>query len=462
MRIARLLPRFQAAYRQAAELDARENWNRGQLAHFQLERLNRLWESARRNVAYYREQQRRLELPAFFESLEQFSALVPILRRETIADRRHDLLSEQAQRGSWKRTGGSSGQPLSVYWAKAAHLENLRCKYRFYAHWNLDIFHRTAFVWGHSGALAPGHTGFLYRLRQPIERRLRGRILLSAYRLGHEDLRSYLKRIGSFRPESLYGYPTALGLLAREAETTGFRCPTLKLIVCSGEPASQELIARIQSSFRAPVVVEYGSIECGVIASQLPDGCLYVRDDQYYLETLPARRGGFEIVVTVLNNPSFPLIRYAIGDLTPVPVVRPVKGFSHLAAIEGRKNDFIVSRSGRFVHSSRFDAFFKYECSNLRSFRIRQGERGDLLVDVVPNDSGVRFETGVIEERLRNLVEGFPVEVRECKTDPLTPAGKHRPVCSHLANRPHSDSIDSDRALEGIPRERNCPVGSLT
>jgi phenylacetate-coenzyme A ligase PaaK-like adenylate-forming protein len=36
--------------------------------------------------------------------------------------------------------------------------------------------------------------------------------------------------------------------------------------------------------------------------------------------------GQYDIIVTVLNNPSFPLIRYAIGDVTSAELVEPSAG----------------------------------------------------------------------------------------------------------------------------------------
>ena len=65
--------------------------------------------------------------------------------------------------------------------------------------------------------LAPGLAGLVARWRRPLEDRLRNRLRLSAYRMGREDLLLYLRKIQAFRPASIYGYSTALYLLAREA-----------------------------------------------------------------------------------------------------------------------------------------------------------------------------------------------------------------------------------------------------
>jgi hypothetical protein len=56
----------------------------------------------------------------------------------------------------------------------------LRAKYRFQAMWGVDVFDRTAFLWGHSASLKPGLAGRVARAQQPVEDRLRNRLRLSA------------------------------------------------------------------------------------------------------------------------------------------------------------------------------------------------------------------------------------------------------------------------------------------
>ena len=173
----------------------RETWPRSAIEAFQLDRLNAVWQHAAVHVPYYRGLRAAAGLPLRFASLPEFGSSVPVLYKSEVQKKPQSFFSEQPQRGEWKRTGGSTGNPMSVYWASAAYLEMLRAKYRFHAMWGVDIFDRTAFLWGHSASFAPGLPGWLARLRQPLEDRLRSRIRLSAYRLGKNDLDTYLQRI---------------------------------------------------------------------------------------------------------------------------------------------------------------------------------------------------------------------------------------------------------------------------
>lgn len=431
MRLARFLPRFQRAYRALDTLAMRESWSRQQIECFQLERLNTVWQHAIAHVPYYRRLAAQSGLPPGFSSLAQFRATVPILSKTEVRDQPRAFLSAKAKRGRWRRTSGSTGTPISFYWAKDAHLEMLRSKYRFQAMWGVDVFDRVAYLWGHSASFAPGLAGQIARFRQPLEDRLRNRLRLSAYRLGHDDLRDHLQRITGFRPASIYGYSRALYLLALEAQATGFRCDSLKLLTLTGEAASLHIIDTVEKAFGVPAVVEYGSIDCGLIAAEWPDRTLRVCEDLTLLETLPRQDGRYDIIVTVLNNPSFPLIRYSIDDITDAPLEQPTHGFAILKNVAGRKDDFVLSGAGRYLPSDLFLSVFEQHKA-IRRFRVRQHGDGAIAVAIEIGGASAALDIAVLERRLKELVEGLPVKLQVVDAIPLTAAGKHRTVVSDL------------------------------
>jgi phosphoenolpyruvate mutase len=432
MRLASLLPRFREAYRSLDTLEARERWSRDEIEAFQNERLNRVWAHAIAHVPYYRELAVSQSLPSRFANLAEFRAHVPLLPKAAVQAEPRRLLSENAAAGVWTRTGGSTGTPMDCYWATDAHREMLRAKYRFLASWDQDFFDRTAFLWGHSTSLKPGLRGCIARLRTPLEDRIRNRIRLSAYQLGRDTLRDYLRRIAAFRPTMLYGYSRALALLANEAEATGFRCDSLKLAVLTGEPTFQNYVATIERVFQISAVGEYGSVECGFIAGEGRDRVLQVREDVVLLETPLREDGRFDVVVTILNNPAFPLLRYMIGDVTDAPLDIPSRGFARLAAVAGRNNDLVINRSGAFLHSSHFDALFKYDTAAIRGFRVRQHPDGSLNVALELRDPEAKVDLNVLAAKLTALVEGYPVKIEVVEALPQSPAGKHRLVISDL------------------------------
>lgn len=431
--LVRYLPRFRKAYRELGNLASREEWSREEIQQFQLERINGLWRQATASVPYYERLARARKLPGRFASLEEYQSLVPVLPRETVRLRPHDFLSRDRSPGKWKRTSGSTGNPISVYWGHDAHHEMLRCKYRFLAMWGVDIFDPTVFLWGQGNVYEEGWRVYWDRLRQQVEDRLRRRLRLSTRRLRKDDLRGYLQRMKAFRPALLYSYSKAGYLLAREAREAGIRIPSLKLTILSSERVYPEYISEIESALGVPTVVEYGSIECGLLAYEDVTRRLRVREDIAFVETAPQEGAAHKIIVTVLTNPSFPLLRYEIGDLTSAPLGRPSSGFAVLEDVLGRCNSLLQTPAGDCVHPAQVELFFETDArSAVRRYEVHQRDDGSvetLLELTQPVGAG---EIANWQHTLREMVGGYPVRVKVVDEIPTSASGKHRWIRSDL------------------------------
>ena len=431
MTVLKWLPRFRRAYREMDLFASRETWTRQEIERFQLERLNKLWQTVIQTVPFYKELYERLHLPSRFASLGEFSESVPILEKHDVQNGRFQLLSRSPERGSWKLTGGSTGSPTYVYRSKEAHLEMLRSRYRFHAMWGVDILDRMVSLWGHCTSYAPGLVGWISKRRIPLEDYFRNRLRLSAYDITRDRLRQYLDRIAEFRPVALYGYAMAGHLLAAEAETVGFTCDSLRWINLTAEPVAPRTVELCQRVFRAPTVAEYGSVECGFLAGEWLDRTLRVREDLNFLETLPRPDGRYDIVVTVLGNPSFPLLRYRLGDITDRPLEVPSQGFSILHNVSGRNIDAIISRTGRCYHGTAIMDFMD-DCKNVRRYQIHQAAGGAVTIRLEASHLTPR-EISWVTQQMEQMLEGFPVTVEVVDDVPQTLAGKHRFLTSELA-----------------------------
>jgi phenylacetate-coenzyme A ligase PaaK-like adenylate-forming protein len=431
--LLRLLPRFSNAYRALNTLADRETWSRAEIEAWQLHQLNAVWQHARAYVPHYRQIASSRRLPPRFAALQEFRDTVPVLERAQLKDWSPRLLSERPAPGKWHVSSGSTGSPTSFYWEREAHLEVLRCRYRMYAAWGVDLFDRTAFLWSDGARHTPGVAGSLARVRRTIEDRLRNRLRLSAYRLGPSDLRAHLRRLATFRPAALYAYSTSAYLLAREAMAEGIRLASLKLCALSAEPAFPHMVSAVERAFGVPAIVEYGATECPLIAGEGPDRRLRVREDVALVETRPAPDGGHEIVLTLLMNRSFPLLRYAIGDLTDHPLELPESGFAMMKNVAGRRNDLIVTRSGRLLHPTRFDFLFGFTLAKaVRRFQIHQRADGAVTVAVEIGQPVASREIVAVETELLELLEGYPVSLKLVDALPDAPR-KHRWTTSDLA-----------------------------
>lgn len=433
MSVLRLLPRYRGLRETLARLASHERWSRDEIEAHQLARVNTLWRNAVREVPHYAALGRERRLPDTFGSLAEFRAEVPVLSRERVRRRPGSFRSRRFEPGGWHRTGGSTGAPTPVYWSSRSHRASLHAQYRFRELWNIDPFDKTAMLWGHAASFAPGVTGLVDRVRRPAEDWLRKRLRLSAYRLGDDDLRGYLRRMARFRPAWLYAYGSAAYLLARAAEAEAAPVPPLKAVVVTAEPAPAFVLETIESAFGCPALVEYGSVDCGFLAYTDRRRSLRVREDRVILETVP-EGDVHAILVTVLDNPSFPLIRYRIGDVLATEIEKKENGFSVLGPVQGRTNDALVTRTGRRVHSESVTHVLKHESDAIAQFQAKQAEDGEVVVSLKA-EPNMRFDATRVTRKLVDLLEGQPVRLETLEELPKTPGGKHRWVISELADR---------------------------
>lgn len=421
-------PRIRRAYRAQAELEAREHWPRERIDAYQLMRVNELWRHAVEHVPYHRALRAELGLPDRFDTLDQFRDRLPILDKTTLRTRAAEFKSERPGRGAYRQTSGSTGRPMEFFWNHGAHHEVLRARYRFYCSWGVDIVDRTAFVWGGGGL----HQRF-DDVRQSIEDRLRGRLRLGADILDPLTLRENLDRIRHHRPTMLYGFTQAIYLLAREAIVSDVDCPSLRAVVVTGEIATPHVLATIETAFGVPAVVEYGSTECNLIAGLAPDRTLRVREDVVLLETELRTDGRYDLVMTVLGNHAFPLLRYRIEDTSGRPLETGPAGFAILHDLVGRDDDLIFTSDGAPVHSAAIDEVFEDRTDLVRRYRVHQRGDGAVEVQMIPTEQCTDDDEAAIAAALRQIVGDYPVEVEAVERIETTEAGKHRVVTSDLA-----------------------------
>jgi len=427
MNVLRYLPRFRHLDQQLRVYADRESWSRADVESYQLERLNQVWSHAQKHVAYYHKLT--AELPPRFGSLKEYSALMPLLPKRRVRDQPQEFFSNQHQAGRWYRSGGSTGSPTAIFWEWEAHREVLRAKYRCEQAHGLDVFDPKAFLWGRSGSFAPGWKGHLDRLLSPIQDKLRGRKRLSAYDLGPEKLQALLPEIQAYGARSLYGYSSAVYLLADAAYEHDYHFPSLTLAIMTAEPADASMRQHVEQRLGCRAVTEYGATECDLIAYTMPDSTLRTRDDVVFVETLANAHGTYDIVLSVLTNSSFPLLRYCIEDTTASAQKISACGFSVLDEIRGRSNDILVGRAGSLIHPMIVKHTMEH-LTSIRRFQAHQQKTGELLLTIECCAELPEKQLALVSERLQDILEGFPVQTRIVDVIPGNLAGKHRWVLS--------------------------------
>ncbi len=168
-----------------------------------------------------------------------------------------------------------------------------------------------------------------------------------------------LDALGREQPTILAGYPSILGLLSDEVVAGRLLLSPLS-IFSGGERLTRNLRAKIQNAFGCPVYDYYGCAEANPIAMECDEHRLHLIEDSVVLEPVDARlrpvrpgQASAACLLTNLNNPILPILRYQLSDQVvvsdkPCPCGCP---FVCLETIEGRWAEllYMMGRDGRDV-----------------------------------------------------------------------------------------------------------------
>jgi phenylacetate-CoA ligase len=170
---------------------------------------------------------------------------------------------------------------------------------------------------------------------------------------------SQVQALALLRPAAYAGTPSFLRILMERAEETGQPCTSLTKALVSGEALPPSL--RAWFAERGVKVHEmYGSADLGMVAYESDGADGWVVDEGVLLEivepggTQPMPEGEVgEIVVTVLGNADYPLIRFGTGDLSAI-----VAGSSERASPCGRTNIRLKGWLGRADQTTKVKGMF--------------------------------------------------------------------------------------------------------
>jgi len=169
---------------------------------------------------------------------------------------------------------------------------------------------------------------------------------------------SQVQALASLRPAAYAGTPSFLKLLLERGEELG-QPNSLEKALVSGEALPPSLRAWFQER-GLRVFQMYGSADLGLMAYETDGGDGWVIDEGVIVEivepggTRPMPEGETgEVVVTILANGDYPLIRFSTGDLSAF-----VPGSSHTPSPCGRTNRRLKGWLGRADQTTKVKGMF--------------------------------------------------------------------------------------------------------
>ena len=414
------------------ELEKSQWLSANRIREIQFEQLTRHLEFAYRHVPYYRCLFDEHDIqPNRIKDLNDFRR-IPFLTRESLRDQFENLRSQVSIRGVQKlSTGGSTGSPVSVLVDPIRNSFVDAVRLRSHRWFDADVGVREVVLWGSPIEVT----------RQDYVRNIRDRLmnsrLLSAFNLGESSLAKYSDVIVSYQPVKMYGYASALYLLAQYFQKNNREPPhTLKVIFATAEPLFDFQRRTIEVAFGTKVAIEYGARDAGLMANECPEGGLHIPAEGMLIEVeRSGSEAAGEIVVTNLYSQAMPIIRYRTGDIGeladgPCPCGR---GLPLLRSVQGRQTDFILTADGRIIHALAV-IYVLRDCPEIEKFQVVQQSASEITVIIVPRAVLRESVRTKIHANLQKLLgTNTQITITTAPTISTSPSGKFRYVISKVA-----------------------------
>ena len=399
-------------------------WGAEQHRAYQTERLDALLDGAIRRVPFYGRYHRLLGRPA----LRILSEMEPIDKQTVQADPERFLNpAVPADRTYRTSTGGTTGEPLKIILNKAG----------FQIEWAFMVcqWMRAGFRPGMSRATFRGVSfprGGLWQAN-PVYDELQ----FSPFAMSPENLGRYVQKLQQYRPDFLYGYPSALTILARHYEMhPDVPVPKVKGLLCGSEnirPGQREYLAQV---FKARPYSWYGMSEKVVLAGECERSTLYHAFPQYGITEIIDRASNVsqavgvegELVGTGFMNTAMPLIRYRLGDHASIEAHTCDscgRAFTVLGPIEGRwRQEMLVGRGGGRISLTALNMHGEVFKGVMR-FQFHQQAPGCATLYLVVGDNFNEARDLAIKKALHDKTgDQIDWTVTHVEDLPLSPRGK--------------------------------------
>jgi phenylacetate-CoA ligase len=402
------------------------------LQKLQQRRLRALLTHAARTVPYY---------ASLFRNLGgDFKAArltdLPFLTKEIVRQNLDQMKSRQARGVRKFSTGGSTGAPMIFYLGPTRISSDIAARLRAESWFGINIGDPEFAIWG-----SPVELTKQDRIRDLRDRLLRTR-LLSAFEMSPATMTRYLDEISKLGCRRIFGYPSSIALLCDHARREGrdLRRLGVKAVFVTAEYLYENWRTIISETFNCPVANGYGGRDSGFVAHECPAGGMHISADRLIVEIVddhgrmqPLGSLG-EIVVTNMDTPEMPFIRYRTGDVGALASKPCACGrtLPLLERIEGRKTDFVIAPDGRVMHGLSLIYVIR-EIAGVGAFRITQKRLTDFEVEIVRNPNYDPGCESLIQQGFSRRLRA-PVAVRVRYSDSIIPtaSGKTRFVISEV------------------------------
>ena len=406
-----------------------------ELKEIQVEKLKTLLTHAYQNVPFYRRLFDSVGVrPENIKNSEDLYK-IPTITKSQIKNNKKDMIARNINLQSCVeyKTSGSTGNTLSGYLTKDDALY-IRGSYERVRNENgFRMFRDTLLIMGGPHTIPNpknkkwyGYFGI---------RKIEGLNVLEPFNVQIQ----ILKKV---KPDALWGYPSAIKLLAKAIQEEKVSGISPRLIFTNAEVLDSETRDFINSVFNNKIVDIYGAWEVCCMAWECSahagyhinmDTALIEFIDESGQRVKAGQKG--KVVVTNLHSFAMPIIRYEIGDYA-VPTYEECpcgRGGYLIKGIEGRYDDFIKLRGNKFISPPVFWQIMKC-IPGVAEFQIVQEKVEEFVVYVVKTEefSDIKLFEQIDKEFKNILGDNIFLNIEIVKNIPRAQSGKLRSVISRV------------------------------
>ena len=323
-----------------------------------LERFNCIWRDAFENVPFYADWKRYHGLPDRIEEISELKSW-PVVEKMDLILHDEKLIRKGVTRFHESVTGGATGEPLHFRTMPGESDAVTMNKWIGWARMGVYPDSRCFLLWGHRHFYGQGFKSNIKFAWRQFKDWMTNNLRVDATDLSQKALEKNVKKLIRFKPECIIAYSASLLALVRSCSEYRERCQRLgiKAIICTAGPLRKEERDEIGSFFDAPVGMEYGSMEAGVMAYQTPmtGGRYQVFDKTHILHVIPESvTEQSQVLVTKLYPCYLPLIRYKIGDYIKDETICRDGTVITFGEVYGRTGDEVDMGNGVRFHGQSF------------------------------------------------------------------------------------------------------------
>ena len=219
--------------------------------------------------------------------------------------------------------------------------------------------------------------------------------------------------IQKMKPTVMRGYGSTFRLMASKILERQITVPPLRKIFTDSEMLSASSRRRIKSAFQTDVIDIYGTFETENIAYEcqkhngyhMAIDCVIMEFLKDGIPVKPGEEG--EIVCTVLDNLTFPFIRYNLHDLG-TPLDSPCscgRTFPLMGAITGRTHHYITKPDGSKISSTSIIAHFWSLGKYIHECQVIHQTIDSFLILIVPTKF---YSDKIKKEIIHCICKDFP------------------------------------------------------